>query len=224
VPLPDSQATRVTAAHRMRRVVWGLLILVLGSTIALGIWRHALELGSSDGLPIYGTVPTFSLLERSGKPVRAEDMRGGVWVADFIFTRCAGTCPILSTALAALLRRLDEAGLASVRAVSFSVDPTHDDPVTLTRYAERFAADPTRWLFVTGDAMAIARLVREGFKLGVTDSPADGGAIPQEPITHSDRFVLIDSQLRIRGYYHGTDAEGVADLERDLFRLAGRRQ
>ena len=212
----------MTAPLRMRRVVWGLLVLVLGSTIALGAWRHLREPGAREELPVYGNVPTFALVERSGDPIRSEDMRGQVWVANFIFTRCAGTCPVLGTALAALLRRLGDRDLDSVRAVSFSVDPTHDDPAALRRYAERFGADARRWLFVTGDAAAMARLIRDGFKLGTGTPPSGESEALQEPITHSDRFVLVDTELRIRGYYHGTEAEGVAALERDLLRLVGR--
>ncbi len=210
----------MTAEPRLRWFVRGVLLTGLAGAIALVAWHRLSGTGGRD-IPLYGDVPPFALVERSGRAVRAEDLRGRIWVADFVFTRCAGTCPALSTALAALLRRLEQRGATDVLAVSFSVDPTHDDPPTLRRYAEQFGADPARWLFVTGDAAAVARLVRDGFKLATTTASPDTGASTQGPITHSDRFVLVDSRLRIRGYYPGIGAEGVAALERDLLHLRG---
>jgi protein SCO1/2 len=93
----------------------------------------------------------------------------------------------------------------------------------LRAYAERYGADPGRWLFLTGDREAIARLVRDGFRLSIAELPPGERERSPEPITHSDRFALVDSQLRIRGYYHGTDPDDVARLEEDLRRLTGPR-
>jgi protein SCO1/2 len=206
---------------RTRQIVWVALALTLAAVVAAGGWRALSGRGAAQPLPVYGTVPAFSLVERSGKTISSGDLTGRVWVADFIFTRCTGMCPILGSRLAALLRRLQERGTGGVTAVSFTVDPTHDDPATLRRYAARFAADPERWLFLTGDHEAIERLVRDGFRLSIAELPPGERETSPEPITHSDRFVLVDKSLRIRGYYHGTDDEGVATLERDLASLAG---
>jgi cytochrome oxidase Cu insertion factor (SCO1/SenC/PrrC family) len=172
-------------------------------------------------LPVFGTVPAFSLLERNGRTVSANDLAGSVWVADFIFTRCAGTCPILSNRLAALLRRLSARGILDVRGVSFTVDPARDDPATLRAYARRFGADEQRWLFLTGNRDVIEPLVRDGFRLSIAELPPGERETALEPITHSDRFVLIDERLRIRGYYHGTDDDAVAKLEHDIAHLTG---
>ena len=172
---------------------------------------------------MYGSVPPFALVERSGRPLTAADLAGRVWVANFVFTRCGGMCPALTTTMAALMRRLQAAGDSGVRALTISVDPAHDDPAALRAYAERFAADPSRWLFVTGTHDAIEQLVRDGFRLSIAELPPGERERSAEPITHSDRFVLIDRELRIRGYYHGTDPEGVARLEHDLSLLRGPR-
>jgi protein SCO1/2 len=214
------RATAAPAAEaRARLLVWAGLGLVLAGVIGVGLWRQVAGSGRVPALEIFGTVPAFALVERSGRAVSADDLAGGVWIADFVFTRCRGICPALSTNLAALLRRLEARGLDGVRAVSFSVDPAHDDPATLRRYAERFEADPERWLFLTGERAAVERVVRDGFKLSIAELPPGERETAAEPITHSDRFVLVDSALRIRGYYHGTDAESLAALERDLQRL-----
>lgn len=218
-PVTERQASATEV--RARRIVWAAFGLTLVAVVGAGIWQLRRFTPASADLPVYGSVPSFTLVERSGRRVSASDLAGRVWIADFIFTRCGGVCPALTTTLAALLRRLPVD--PPVTAVSFTVDPTRDDPETLRRYADRFNADAARWLFLTGEKDALERLVRDGFRLSIAELPPGERERSAEPITHSDRFVLVDSQLRIRGYYHGTDPESVAKLERDLARLTGDR-
>jgi protein SCO1/2 len=158
-------------------------------------------------LPVLGTVPPFALTERSGRPLAAEHLAGHVWVAAFIFTRCPDVCPALTARMARLRGELPAAG-DPIRLVSFSVDPAHDTPEVLRGYAARAGAGED-WLFVTGPREQIAALLREGFRVAYAD---DGPAAA--PITHSDRLVLVDRQLRIRGYYRGGDADDLARLAR----------
>jgi len=164
-------------------------------------------------LPVLGAVPPFTLVERSGRTVSAADLTGHVWVADFVFTRCPDFCPALTARMAGLQKALAPAA-DPVRLVSFSVDPTHDTPEVLEDYARRAGAGDG-WLFVTGAREAVAALLRDGFKVAWAD---DGP--PASPITHSDRFVLVDRALRIRGYYHGTQPDDVARLARDAIALS----
>jgi len=98
--------------------------------------------------------------------------------------------------------------------VSFSVDPAHDTPEVLQAYATTHRA-ASRWHFLTGPRDDVASLLRDGFHVAFAD---DGP--PTGPITHSDRFVLVDGALRIRGYYHGSDAEDLDRLAADAARLA----
>ena len=163
-------------------------------------------------LPVLGAVPPFTLVERSGRAVSASDLSGHVWVADFVFTRCPDFCPALTARMAGLQKALGPAA-DPVRLVSFSVDPLHDTPEVLEDYARRAGAREG-WLFVTGPREALSALLRDGFKVAYAD---DGP--PTAPITHSDRFVLVDRQLRIRGYYHGTEPADVARLARDAAML-----
>ncbi len=160
-----------------------------------------------------GAVPSFALTERSGTPLSAADLAGGVWIADFVFTRCPDFCPALTARMAGLQKAVAPAA-HPVRLVSFSVDPAHDTPEVLRDYARRAGARDG-WLFVTGPREAVASLLREGFKVAWAD---DGP--PTSPITHSDRFVLVDRELRIRGYYHGTEPDDVARLARDAIALS----
>ena len=163
-------------------------------------------------LPVLGAVPSFTLVERSGGAVSAADLAGHVWIADFVFTHCPSFCPLLTERMAGLQKALAPAA-DPVRLVSFSVDPAHDTPEVLRAYAERAGARDG-WLFVTGPREALATLLRDGFKVAWAD---DGP--PTSPITHSDRFVLVDRALHIRGYYHGTQPDEVARLARDALAL-----
>jgi protein SCO1/2 len=167
-------------------------------------------------LPVLGSVPPFTLTERSGRSVGSADLAGRVWVADFIFTRCPDVCPLLTARMAELGRRLP-AGPDRIQLVSFSVDPAHDTPEVLRDYAARMGAGDG-WLFLTGPREAIAGLLRQGFKVAFAD---DGP--PAAPITHSDRFVLVDRHLRIRGYYHGNDPADLERLARDARALDAER-
>jgi cytochrome oxidase Cu insertion factor (SCO1/SenC/PrrC family) len=176
--------------------------------------------GRDEPLPVLGTIPAFSLTERHGTTVSADDLAGRVWVADFVFTRCPDICPVLSSRMAGLQEKLTEkstekqaGGDAPVRLVSISVDPVHDTPKALSAYAEHYRAGPD-WLFLTGSRDAVAALLRDGFRVAFSD---EGPAT--SPITHSDRFVLVDRQLRIRGYYHGNDPADLSRLVADAGRL-----
>jgi protein SCO1/2 len=107
--------------------------------------------------------------------------------------------------------------LADVRFVSISVDPERDTPEALTAYAERYKADRARWLFLTGDAQEIRRLAQEGLKLPVADGDPSQG---EDEILHSQRFVLVDAESRVRGTYDVRDQEAMFQLRGDLRRLA----
>lgn len=196
---PPSRTTEPRARRGLSRAGVGLVLAVLAGCRA-------------PELPVLGTVPPFALTERSGRPLRAEDLVGRVWIADFVFTRCPDVCPALTRRMARL-QSLSSDGSDAVRLVSFSVDPSHDTPDVLRVYAAHAGARDD-WLFVTGPRDAMATLLRDGFRVAFAD---DGP--PAAPITHSDRFVLVDRDLRIRGYYHGGDAEDVERLARDATAL-----
>ncbi len=168
-----------------------------------------------DDLPVLSTVPEFALTERSGRTVNSSELAGRVWVANFVFTDCAGPCPLLSQRMSRLQDALGEQ--PDVQLVSFSVDPETDTPDVLSGYAKRWGADPERWLFLTGDKTDLYHLIKDGFKLAISD-----GSEPDNPgpgiITHSLRFVLVDRQGKIRAYYPGDEP----DLEEKILPAIGR--
>jgi protein SCO1/2 len=165
-----------------------------------------------EGLSRYGTVPEFSLVERSGKPMTLANLRGTIWVADFIYTTCTDTCPLQTAEMGKLQEEWnDKPGL---KLVSFSVDPEKDTAEVLSRYADRYRADSQRWLFLTGAKEEIGRLVQEGFKLSAVAVVNAGSS--ESVIMHSPRFVLIDRQAQIRGYYDSRDQQALERLKKDV--------
>ena len=196
-----------------RGLIWGLLVAGLLVVAAAALVQRMRQ---SD-LPDLGEVPAFSLENRDGRTIRLDDLRGTPWVADFIFTRCPASCPMLSARVARLDRELPPD--LGVQFVSISVDPAYDTPEVLQRHAQKLGASD-RWLFLTGNREEIRRLSIEGFKLGLDLDPAPGSS--SEPILHSTRFVLIDGRGTIRGYYEAFDEASMERLRRDLESLAGR--
>ncbi len=200
-----------------QRIIWGALGLVLTFVVGYGVFSlfsNSSQSAPPGRLPILGEVPAFSLIERTQQPFDHTDLTGSVWVANFIFTHCPGRCPLLSQRMARLQTTLRP---KPVRFLSFSVDPERDTPEVLQVYARRYRADDQRWIFLTGDRTAMYALIREGFRLGVEAlAPNDPRLTTHEPIVHSNRFVLIDPQRRIRGYYRGDDTESVAQLLQDI--------
>lgn len=154
-------------------------------------------------------VPDFSLTASTTESVSLESLRGKVWIADFIFTNCAGPCPLMTGHMAELHRAFDDD--ERVRMVSFSVDPERDTPQILAEYAAKFGADTDRWHFLTGDVETIHELAVEGFKVGSLDNP----------VIHSDKFILVDRAGVIRGYYTGSDSSDSLRLARDIALLLG---
>ena len=168
-------------------------------------------------LPRLFEVPPFTLVERSGRPATLAALRGRPWIADFIFTRCGGACPAMTARMAALRTRL--AG-TPVAFVSFTVDPRHDTPEALTRYAAAAGAGEN-WWFVTGPVRELHALSTEGFKLAAMEN-APGAETADGPFLHSGKFVLVDAEGAIRGYYDSEDEAAIRALEADARRLAAK--
>jgi cytochrome oxidase Cu insertion factor (SCO1/SenC/PrrC family) len=162
-------------------------------------------------------VGEFAFIERSGKAVTQDNLRGKVWIAACFFTCCTESCPQLSGSMARLQHELTTA--PDVRLVSVTVDPTRDTPATLLRYAEVYQADAERWLFLTGSADDIRSFVQGRLHLAVEEN-AGPGVTSGNRMLHSPKLTLIDRQGQIRGYFDGTDAEAVGRLRIAAERLA----
>ena len=220
-----------------------ILMATLGVLVGLAgapAWRW-LEKSFFESLPVYSQLPDFALLDASGRKFARERLSGKVWVADFIYTRCEDTCPLQSVEM----RRLQQAFAAheDFRQLSITTDPAHDKAATLAAYARKFGADRARWFFLTGKEKEIKELALKGFRLSYATKQAmrspgsiggrafrlllpsahahhpgheEGGKTPGILISHSSRFVLIDRNFTIRGYYHSNDTESLEKLRKDL--------
>lgn len=171
---------------------------------------------ASDALPVLVTIPRFMLADQEGDPFGTPQLRGRIWVANFIFTRCAGTCPTQT----AQMRRLQEKLQSHPRGdrivlVSTSVDPEHDTPEVLKDYGRKAGADLEQWHFLTGTRDAIWELSKDGFKLAVGENPGNAAM----PLFHSPKLVLVDPRGRIRGFYDGLTPAGRGALLKDLDRV-----
>ncbi|MEQ1919479.1 MAG: SCO family protein [Elusimicrobiota bacterium] len=160
-------------------------------------------------------LPEFSMTSvgaRGTTPFGRKDLLGKVWIADFIFTRCAGPCPILSTRLAALAQELPP----SIGLLTVAVDSEGDTPERLRAYAKRYGAQAGRWVFLRGTHSETYNLLYAGFRLPLSVNPS---APEEERAVHSTRFVLVDKNGGIFGYYDGLSDSDNAALARDARRL-----
>jgi protein SCO1/2 len=198
--------------------LWGLMVVALLTFIASWTSLRIEEAGVAhanptrmDELPVLFQSPAFSLVNQDNKPMGLDDFKGQVWIADFIFTRCGGPCPMMTSHMARLQKTL--AGLP-VRFVSFSVDPTYDKPEVLKKFAAKHGADEGNWDFLTGPENRSTLTVAAGMKIAAM--PAQG----ESPIVHSVKFVLVDGAGQVRGYYEGTKADELKKLSEDAATLA----
>ncbi|HBV65872.1 MAG TPA: SCO family protein [Rhodopirellula sp.] len=143
----------------------------------------------------------FELVERNGELVKSEQLLGQPYVVSFFFS----TCPSICVQQNQKLKELQEAFKGEgVRFVAISVDPETDTPEVLTEYAARFGADAEQWLFMTGDLTYIRRI---------------GGEIFKQPVNkqfHTERFVLVDPEGKIEGFYNWPDKPQFKKLQEKI--------
>jgi len=162
-------------------------------------------------LPELGRVPPFMLTAESGDTIDQSLFQDKISVVDFVFTSCAGICPMMSGMMAYMQEEFREQ--PTIQLVSFSVDPETDTPEILREYGERYGALPGRWTFLTGSRPLIYDITRNGFHLGL-DTEGENAII------HSQKFVLVDSRGSIRGYYDSDSTDAMDALRDDAIMLA----
>ncbi|MEZ4799439.1 MAG: SCO family protein [Flavobacteriales bacterium] len=208
--------------RQKRRSNYLMLVLLLAFTSCNFFNKHSDKEASLPfiGLPeftengdtIQYSIPKFSFINQDSLEVSHLTMRDKIFVADFFFTTCPSICPMLSSQMARLQGKVNEAGFHDqVRFLSHTVDPNHDLPDTLKAFASLIGADLSNWDFVTGKAEDIYYQAEKGYLLSAFPSDsADGGFF------HTDKIALIDKQLHIRGLYDGTSTKEVDQLFNDI--------
>ena len=174
---------------------------------------------------VWHRLPEISFLNQEGKKVGWDDMKidsaGKIIVVDFFFTHCPSICPTLTISMKRLqdgLKRSEKIGDRTadyVQFLSFSIDPERDSVPELKKWADRFQVNPVNWWLLTGNKKEIYDLCINEMKLGLVD-----GEGVDTSFIHTDRFVLIDRDRVIRGYYRGLDSVSVEKLSEDIVLLS----
>ena len=169
------------------------------------------------GLPDHGLLPEFSLVADDASTFTRKELKGDVWIVDFIFTRCAVTCGKMSDVYVQLMEEETPA-----RFLSVTVDPRNDSPQQLVAYREKYSQDADTWRLLTGRAEDIQFFAEVGFRLPVNAGVEEVAGMP--PLFHSGKFALVDKDARVRGYYDYRDELELKRLREDVARLAAVQQ
>jgi protein SCO1/2 len=198
-------------SRALQIVAWSLLSLVILGVIASFINSSARR---SD-LKEYGKIQPFSLTNQLGETITLSNLKGQVWVADVIFTRCAGPCPKMTDQMAQIQQAFPAA--ANLRFVSLTTDPEHDTSSRLKDYSEKFSADPDRWHFLTGPKKELlANLAVGSLKLSALEKDKELQQDPNDLFIHSTVFVLVDKTGEIRGFYESLEEGFQEKIQADI--------
>lgn len=157
----------------------------------------------------YHTIANFSLTNQNGETITQENYNNKIYIADFFFTTCPTICPIMTKNMGGIQSKIlnDD----DVLLLSHSVTPIIDSVAQLKKYALEKGVNDSKWNLVTGDKKEIYKLARKSY-LAVKDD-GDGGPFD---MVHTENFILVDKEKRIRGFYDGTKKEDIEKLMTDL--------
>ncbi len=194
------------ARNKPTLLIWGVPLVVLLAVIAAFVVNSAEQ--SRSRLPVLSEVPAFRLTSSAGTEISRADLNGRLHVVNFMFTRCQGVCPTMSTNI----RKMYDLyrGSDKVRFLSVTVDPDYDSLAVLQRYAADFGVNDERWQFARGPLVDVASLIEHGFMLDASDLPSN----------HPSYLILVDESGQIRGYYSYNDEDELTKLREDIRHLA----
>lgn len=161
-------------------------------------------------------IQSFQFTDQSNNLFHSESLKRKVYVAEYFFTTCKSICPIMNHQM----QRVQNAykGNTNFKILSFTVDPDVDTVAQMARYAKEHKADNTQWHFLTGDKDSLYQLARRSFFVLKPAEAKNQGDVGSDFI-HTNNFVLVDKEMRIRGYYDGTSHKEVDRLIHDVQRL-----
>lgn len=163
--------------------------------------------GSRPPLPVIQTLPAFTLTDQDVRPVDLESLKGHPFIINFMFTSCTDFCGVMTAKMREVRAALGPG--SPIRTVSISVDPDTDRPTRLKKYAASQNATDPSWLFLTGERRVIGTIMQTLY-LAPSGDPEK-----LSPTQHSSRFVLVDAQGRVRGYYEYDDNDARKRLVSD---------
>ena len=158
-------------------------------------------------------IEDFVFTDNNGNSFGSKDLKGKIHVANFIFTSCTHICPKMTTNMVEVEKKFQNN--PGVSLVSFTVTPWLDSPEVLNRYKKEFTLNSENWHFLTGDKNKIYSLARKSYfaeeEIGFTKDSTD--------FLHTEHFLLVDENLRIRGIYNGTLGLEMEQLIKDIYLL-----
>lgn len=204
-----------------------IIFLVVFSAISIPVFYHLLKVEKK--LKIYSpsdvnprlvdksikhitkdhTIADFELTNQNGEIITYHNYKNKIYVADFFFTRCQNICIMMAFNMQELQEyyKNDE----DIMFLSHSVTPTIDSVSVLKKYAINKGVNDGKWNVTTGDKKHIYELARKSYFAVIEDG--DGG---ENDFIHTEQFVLVDKERRIRGYYDGTEKEDMEKLKKDI--------
>lgn len=145
-------------------------------------------------------IADFSFQNQNNKTITQKDYENTIYVADFFFTTCPTICPIMTDNMVWLQNQIKE--MPNVKLLSFSVTPDIDTPEVLRKYANEKGVNDAKWNLLTGDKKAIYYLARQSFLAVKTETTGE-----LYDMVHTENFILVDKNKRIRGFYDGTNLD-----------------
>src|ERR1700734_2668695 len=189
------------------RTVWLGLSLAFG-LLGLGYLVSLAEMArvQKSTLPVIGQIADLPLTNQDGKITTLAELTNHVWVADIIFTRCAGPCPIMTGHMKSVQDALPQTSEAKL--VTLTTDPDYDSPAVMKKYGNHFGADFNRWTLLTGTKQQIAALASGSLKLSAVPIKPEDQKSVADLFIHTTVFVVVDKHAQLRGIFE-TGGEGV---------------
>lgn len=192
---------------RPPRTLWIGFVLLFGFIgLAFVLWFVEFNRSYRPPLPVIGPVADFTLTNQDGKISTLANFMNHVWVADIVFTRCAGPCPRMTGQMRSLQNLLPPDSAAKL--VTLTTDPEFDSPAVLKKYGERFNADFSRWTFLTGTKNEIAALASGSLKLSAVPVKLEDQKDVADLFIHTTIFVVVDKHAQLRDSFE-TGGDGV---------------
>ncbi|WP_430928538.1 SCO family protein [Polaribacter marinivivus] len=207
-----------------------LIFLIVFSAVSLPVFYHLLKVDKK--LKVYNpvdvnpslvhesirhitrdhTIANFELINQNGKTITQKDYKNKIYIADFFFTRCTNIC----IAMAYNMNELQEyyKNDDDIMFLSHSVTPVIDSVSVLRKYADEKGVIDGKWNVTTGPKKHIYELARKSYMAVIEEG--DGG---EDDFIHTEQFILVDKERRIRGFYDGTDKKDMEKLKEDMILL-----
>jgi protein SCO1/2 len=193
--------------QQLPRTLWiGIVLLLVVLCMAYALSLMELNRAYQRALPVLGPVADFTLMNQDGRATTLANLSNHVWIADIIFTRCTGPCPLMSQQMKSLQDALPQTSWTKL--VTLTTDPDFDTPPVMKKYGERFGADFNRWMFLTGSKTEIVGLAGDSLKLSAVPVKPEERKNDADLFIRSTIFVVVDKHTRLRGVFE-TRGDGV---------------